>query len=198
MRDGILRSVPQYLGYVSRKPSTWTPSPGHSTPLSSTPSSLNNLPPSTPNSISNIFSTLYPDAFIPGTSSIPAETGLTPPSFSFPAAGAYFLVWPLYIAAVSRVTSPEDRTFACTALRRLTSDMGIAQGAAIAHFIETSPRMHNSVKGNGKEFEKRVKNNTVGLGRSIIDKDKMSKGMIKKAGPLPLYTYTRGIDEIEV
>ncbi|KAF7853332.1 uncharacterized protein EAF02_011986 [Botrytis sinoallii] len=183
MRDGILRSVPQCLGYVSRKPSTWTSSPGHSTPPSRTPSPLNNLPPSTPNTISNLLSTLYQDAFVPGTPSIPAETGLTPPSFSFPAAGAYFLVWPLYIAAVSRVTSPEDRTFASTALRRLTSDMGIAQGAALAHFIETSPRMHNSVKGNGKEFENRVKNSTVGLGRSIIDRDKMSKGMIKRTGP---------------
>ncbi|KAF7915516.1 uncharacterized protein EAE98_011119 [Botrytis deweyae] len=198
MRDGILRSVPQCLGYVSRKPSTWTSSPGHPTPPSRTPSPLNNLPPSTPNTINNLLSTLYQEAFVPGTPSIPAETGLTPPSFSFPAAGAYFLVWPLYIAAVSRVTSPEDRTFACEALRRLTSDMGIAQGAALAHFIETSPRMHNSVKGNGKEFENRVKNSTVGLGRSIIDGDKMSKGMIKRAGPLPVYTYTRGINEIEV
>ncbi|TGO37393.1 hypothetical protein BHYA_0098g00160 [Botrytis hyacinthi] len=198
MRDGILRSVPQCLGYVSRKPSTWTSSPGHSTPPSRTPSPLNNLPPSTPNTISNLLSTLYQDAFVPGIPSIPAETGLTPPSFSFPAAGAYFLVWPLYIAAVSRVTSPEDRNFACTALRRLTSDMGIAQGAALAHFIETSPRMHNSVKSNGKEFENRVKNSTVGLGKSIIDGDKMSKDMIKRAGPLPVYTYTRGINEIEV
>ncbi|TGO28319.1 hypothetical protein BPAE_0029g00480 [Botrytis paeoniae] len=197
MRDGILRSVPQCLGYVKRKPSIWTSSPGHSTPPSRTPSPLNNLPPTTPNTISYLFSTLYPDAFVPGTPYTPVETGLTSPSFSFPAAGAYFLVWPLYIAAVSRVTSPEDRTFACTALRRLTSDMGIAQGAALAHFIETSPRMHNSVKGNGKEFENRVKNSTVGLGRSIIDGDKMSKGMIKRAGPLPVYTYTRGINEIE-
>lgn len=198
MRDGILRSIPQCLGYVSRKPSTWTSPPKHSTPPSRTPSPLDNLPLSTPNTVSNLFSTLYPDVLIPGPPSNPAETGLTPPSLSFPAAGAYFLVWPLYIAAVSRVTSPEDRTFACTALRRLTSDMGIAQGATLAHFIETSPRMHNSVKGNGKEFENRVKDSTVGLGRSIIDGDKMSKGMIKRAGPLPVYTYTRGINEIEV
>ncbi|TGO58234.1 hypothetical protein BCON_0057g00210 [Botryotinia convoluta] len=197
MRDGILRSVPQCLGYVNRKPSTWTSSPGHSTPPSRTPSPFNNLPPSTPNAISNLFPTLYPDAFVPGTPYTPAEPGLTPPSFSFHAAGAYFLVWPLYIAAVSRVTSPEDRAFACAALRRLTSDMGIAQGAALAHFIETSPRMHNSVKGNGKEFENRVKNSTAGLGRSIVDGDRMSKGMIKRAGPLPVYTYTRGINEIE-
>ncbi|KAK6611485.1 C6 finger domain-containing protein [Botrytis cinerea] len=198
MRDGILRSIPQCLGYVNRKPSTWTSPPSHSTPPSRTPSPLNNLPPSTPNPVRNLFSTLYPDVLIPGPPSNPAETDLTPPSFSFPAAGAYFLVWPLYIAAVSRVTSPEDRTFACTALRRLTSDMGIAQGAALAHFIETSPRMHNSIKSNGKEFENRVKDSTVGLGRSIIDGDKMSKGMIKRAGPLPVYTYTRGINEIEV
>ncbi|KAF7924164.1 uncharacterized protein EAE97_010776 [Botrytis byssoidea] len=186
------------LNEISRKPSTWTSSPGHSTPPSRTPLPLNNLPPSTPNTISNILSTLYQDAFVPDTPSIPAETGLIPPPFSFPAAGAYFLVWPLYIAAVSRVTSPEDRTFACTALRRLISDTGVTQGAALAHFIETSPRMHNSVKDNGKEFENRVKNSTVGLGRSIIDGDKMSKGMIKRAGPLPVYTYTRGINEIEV
>ncbi|TEY76071.1 hypothetical protein BOTCAL_0061g00300 [Botryotinia calthae] len=194
----IVFKVPQCLGYVNRKPSTWTSPPSHSTPPSRTPSPLNNLTPSTPNTISNLFSTLYPDILIPGPSSNPAETGLTPPSFSFYAAGAYFLVWPLYIAAVSRVTSPEDRTFACTTLRRLTSDVGIAQGAALAHFIETSPRMQNSVKGNRKEFGNRVRDSTIGLGRSISDGDKMSKGMIKRAGPLPVYTYTRGINEIEV
>ncbi|KAF7899895.1 hypothetical protein EAF00_004231 [Botryotinia globosa] len=187
---GLCKSQTVNLDFIPRPLYTSIPYPY--------PKPLNNLPPSTPNTLSNILSTPYQDTFVPCIASIPAETGLTPPPFSFPAAGAYFLVWPLYIPAVSRVTSPDDRTFACTALRRLTSDMGIAQGVALAHFIETSPRMHNSVKDNGKEFENRVKNSTVGLGRSIIDGDKMSKGMIKRAGPLPVYTYTRGINEIEV
>ncbi|PQE05572.1 hypothetical protein CJF30_00007731 [Rutstroemia sp. NJR-2017a BBW] len=169
LRNEILRSIPQSLGYVTRKPSSWKRSPSSS---SRTPS---------PPSFSDPFADLYPDldpSLHPATYTAPSLSST--PNPSHPAIGAYFLVWPLYIAGVTRVTSSSERIFITENLRRLHTDYGIAQGAALAHFIETSP-----IVANRKQYEQNGV--TVGLGRSILEMNRMQTELKGMEGPLPCY-----------
>lgn len=126
MRDEILYSVPQSLGYVRGKPFQ-NPDFEHDVTASMT---------------SNMS---FTDFLSPGD-----HTGLTPParprinepltrSTTFPAIGGYYLLWPLFIAASTPLTPPPLRSFITSILRFIGSDMGLAQGNNLASFIETVP-----------------------------------------------------------
>ncbi|KAM3084481.1 hypothetical protein ACMFMG_001412 [Clarireedia jacksonii] len=169
LRNGILRSIPQSLGYVTRKPSSWTRSPS---PSSRTPS-----PPLFTDPFANLFPDL--DPLLHPTTYIAPSLSSTP-NPSHPAIGAYFLVWPLYVAGVTRVTSSSERSFIIENLRRLYTEYGIAQGDALATFIETNP-----IITSRKEDEKNGVN--VGFGRSILEMNRIQAERKELAGPLPCY-----------
>lgn len=167
MRDGILRSIPQCLGYVTRKPSSWLRSTSASAKKSKTSSSA----PSSTDPFASLYpeqefnSNCHPDNITPDAPSLSAT-----PNPSHPAIGAYFLVWPLYIAGVSRFTIPSQRAFILSCLRRLYTDLGIAQGNALATYMET-----NQTGG------------TMGVGQNILEMGGLEKELKGVVGPLPYY-----------
>jgi hypothetical protein len=150
MRNGILRSVAQNVGLVpsSRKPFQSTPIHSNSTipplqNLSSNFFTIGNLDLdldlNVPLSFTSLFSS--PD-FLPCDLHRPFT-----PNPSFPAIGGYFLLWPIYVAAVTRVSHPIHCIFAINVLNYIGENMGIRQASNMASFLQAHP----AFMGKGKE-----------------------------------------------
>jgi hypothetical protein len=119
MRDGILRSIPQHIGYVIRKPFTC-------------PSSQETPPDA-------IFSTLPATDLADGDFWSGPDTSFFPPRpdlSSAPLIGGYFLLWPLYVAGMTSVSTATIREYVASQLRYIGDTMGIKQGNALANFLE--------------------------------------------------------------
>lgn len=148
MRDAILRSVPQHCGYVSRKPFT---NP-HSSPDSSPP------PPEMKhfklgNNISS-FTELLLDTDL--SSLRTSEPFLKDPSS--PMIGGYFLLWPLYIAGITRVSTLDVKKHVVKTLRYIGNEIGFRQGVNLAEFMEAhSMTGEQNVGGTNVPGEKPVR-----------------------------------------
>ncbi|KAF4636801.1 hypothetical protein G7Y89_g1296 [Cudoniella acicularis] len=134
MRDDILHSVPQKLGYVHRKPFSTPESQDFSSPLSG-----NDL-----DSINLSFTDLLSSSDLPRFSPVPEEQRSVPlvRSPSFPAIGGYYLLWPLFIAASTPLTPLTTRPFITRTLRFIGTEMGISHGSNLASFLETAHFMN--------------------------------------------------------
>jgi len=135
MRDDILRSVPQHIGYVTRNPYFFN-------------SSYNQNPSTTSTTFDDPFSTLYPST--PLTSSPPVT--LTPPS-NPSTIGGYFLLWPLFVCGRVRINTPQTFQFIVHHLDYISSVMGIQQGATLAAFLIANRRTDMSTWGPGTQLE---------------------------------------------
>jgi hypothetical protein len=122
IRDGILRSVPQHIGYVTRKPSLET----QQVPINH----LNNV------SITDLLKDEPP------TDSPHSHTRLAP-TIPAPAIGGHFLLWPLYLAGITRVTTPDIRQLIITRLQYVGETMGIMQANALMNFLKAGAAMND-------------------------------------------------------
>ncbi|KAH8801680.1 hypothetical protein F5884DRAFT_524046 [Xylogone sp. PMI_703] len=112
MRDEILYSVPQHIGYVTRKPFT-RPS-----------GSVSTIPTRNTNSSSP-----------PDYSASPSILDWRPKEGPVIAAAGYFLLWPLFVSGLTRLTSPEVRELTIERLRYVADVMGMQQAHACADYL---------------------------------------------------------------
>ncbi|RFU24838.1 hypothetical protein B7463_g11496, partial [Scytalidium lignicola] len=112
MRDEILYSVPQHIGYVTRKPF-------------SRPSGSVSTIPTKNSTVSSP----------PDSSSPPSILNWKPRNGPVTAAAAYFLQWPLFVSGLTRITTPEVRAITIERLRYLAEVMGMQQSHALADYL---------------------------------------------------------------
>jgi hypothetical protein len=154
MRDEILRSVPQHVGLVprSRKPFQNTPFRSNT----SAPPQLQNFSSNFGFSLDNLdrnletslsFADLLSDLDFASFNPLSETLELDP---SFPAIGSSFLLWPLYIAAVTRVSQQEHRIFASNVLTYIGENRGIRQASNIASFLQGHPTFQRMETGKCK------------------------------------------------
>ncbi|KAN0110495.1 hypothetical protein V8E51_006882 [Hyaloscypha variabilis] len=154
MRDEILRSVPQHVGLVprSRKPfenTSFHSNTGASPQLQNVSSEFEislqrlDLDPGTSLSFTSLLANLDFASFNP-----PSETLRLDPSF--PAIGSSFLLWPLYVAAITRVSQQEHRIFASNVLTYIGENRGIRQASNIASFLQGHPAFQRIETGKCK------------------------------------------------
>jgi hypothetical protein len=192
MRDGILRSVPQHVGLVpsSRKPFQNTILPSNSTPpplpdLSEFDFNLDNLD----------LNLDIPLSFTDLLAS-PNFTPFEDPSFdpipdpSFPKIGGYFLLWPIYVAAITRVSLPVHRAFASTVLAYIGENMGIRQATNMVSFLNADPVFQQMRPGMEKGKESAAMDEIKGWRkempiqplREMFEREDKEQAMIRAAG----------------
>lgn len=126
MRDAILRSVPQHCGYVSRKPFT-SPYSSHK----SSPPPPGMKPFKLGDNITS-FTRLLADTDL-------SILGIDEPFLrdpSSPMIGGYFLLWPLYVAGITRVSTLDVKKHVVKTLRYIGNEIGFRQGVNLADFME--------------------------------------------------------------
>ena len=175
MRDDILHSVPQHLGYVKRKPFDY-----HSRSNSpSPPPSFDPIPDLNSNSsfTSLLFSNVNPTPSPPsGRTSPPLERDPT-----FPAIGGYFLLWPLYVAGINRVSTPEIRSYVSKMLQYIGDTMGLQQGNALGTFLDT---YHPVMNGRFSTQDGPVKGILLGSRPlvELLEKDSLERKVSNEGG----------------
>ncbi|KAE9372344.1 hypothetical protein N431DRAFT_545029 [Stipitochalara longipes BDJ] len=201
MRDEILRSVPQHVGLVpqSRKPFQNTPFHSNTTPplqqyfSSDFGFSLDNLDLNleAPVSFTDLFSA--PD-FVHFEA--PSQT-LTPDP-SFPAISGSFLLWPIYVAAITRVSQQEHRIFASRVLTYIGENMGIRQATNMASFIQAHPAFERMETGKSKgsavldEWNSEAPIQPL---REMFEREEKEAELIRAAGQELMRSYGEGGDE---
>ncbi|RDW88756.1 hypothetical protein BP6252_00788 [Coleophoma cylindrospora] len=113
LRDDILRSVPQQLGYVTRRP------------FSSGPDDVESY-------TAFLNSETAPSLKAPTAPTSSSRFSTTPTARAI---GGYFLLWPLYISGMTRATTAPQRAWIMARLRYIGQTMGIGQADAIAGFL---------------------------------------------------------------
>ncbi|KAE8444870.1 hypothetical protein EG329_014118 [Mollisiaceae sp. DMI_Dod_QoI] len=131
MRDEIFRSVPQHLGFVTRKPFTSTHNSRPSSPLYVPDLSSEVQQPQDINSTTSFTDAFLNDAFIPP---LPQKEFLYLDP-AHPLIGGYFLLWPLYVAGITRVSTIEHKIFVAKTLQYVGETMGIRAGSNMAAFM---------------------------------------------------------------
>jgi Fungal specific transcription factor domain len=130
MCNEILRSVPQITGYTTRRP---FPTRAGSPASEASPRSHHR----------NFTAALAVSKGHGNARSGPPlgeACGPPPPRQASPrTAGGYFLLWPLYVVGVARVSAPATRAFIVRRLRNFADVMGIKQGGSLADFLECQP-----------------------------------------------------------
>lgn len=189
MRDGILRSVPQHTGYVKRKPFTYPTENDPRSRTSTTPfdgtlftdllEGATSLSRQGSSHIPPAHRTTPPRAS--PTPSVPLNTSPTrassPPTTAHtPAIGGYFLLWPLYTAGVTRVSTPETHTFILRILLYIGNTMGIMQAIGLATFLS----MGAAMQGEGMKL---LKNPAAPAGIEQL-RATMAMGGISKGGDI--------------
>lgn len=110
MRDDVLRSIPQHIGYVTRKPFTYPISP----PYTSSPGTI----------FGDVFSDVSFNEFLNGIPS--PQTPSSPPRMQpAPGIGGYHLLWPLHVCGVSQVSTPAVHKYVLRWMRYIGDTMGI-------------------------------------------------------------------------
>jgi hypothetical protein len=104
---------------------------------------LQNLSSEFPEAPPSFISLLSSPDFVPYE---PPYQTLTPDP-TFPAVGGYFLLWPIYFAAVTRVSQPIHCVFAINVLNYIGENMGIRQASNMASFLQAHP----AFRGRGME-----------------------------------------------
>lgn len=90
---------------------------------------------------------------------------------SHPSLGSWFLLWPLYIAATTRVATAEMRAYAGTILEFVGETIGIKQGTNLASFIRdhSAPGHEAAGAGLGMAVDKGGKR--IGALRVMMDRE---------------------------
>jgi hypothetical protein len=179
----IIYSVPQHVGLVplSRKP------------FQNTTLLSNSTPPLQQNLFSDFDFNLEPLSFTNLLSSpdfVPFELSSQSliPDPSFPSIGGYFLPWPVYVAAITRVSEPIHRQFASNVLSYIGENMGIRQATNMASFLHAHPAFRGMEIGKGKEsgvmgeikvWEKEMPIQPL---REILEREEKEQALIRAAG----------------
>ncbi|CZR57327.1 related to negative acting factor [Phialocephala subalpina] len=154
MRDEILRSVPQHVGFVTRKPFTSPHASSSSSPPDISdlfPELQSSTPQSQPFNPNNSFADLlFDEVFNP---SLPSPKEHLHPDPTHPSIGGCFLLWPLYVAGITRVSTNEHRKYAANMLQYAGEHMGIRAGSNLAvfmretHMVAMAPDTSERMKG---------------------------------------------------
>lgn len=120
MRDEILYTVPQHVGYVTRKPFT-RPS-GTVSPVTAQDGSSSTDSPSPPAAESSMQTSIF------------NWKRRGPPPV---AASGYFLMWPLFVSGLTRLSSQEMRNVTTDRLLYVAEVMGIHQAYALADYLDS-------------------------------------------------------------
>ncbi|KUJ22130.1 uncharacterized protein LY89DRAFT_778446 [Mollisia scopiformis] len=130
MRDEIFRGVPQHLGFVTRKPFT---SPYSST--TSSPPYMADMFSETEATRSQLPTTSFTDLLSDNTFDLPPPKETLVQDPTHPSIGGYFLLWPLYVSGITRVSNAEHRKFVANTLQYVGETIGIRAGSNLAAFM---------------------------------------------------------------
>jgi hypothetical protein len=136
MRNEILRSVPQHLGFVTRKPFT-SPSNLTAYPLPFASDFFSNIPTPDIQNLDFDSSLSFTDLLLADPFTIPLpqkETLHQDPTH--PSIGGFFLLWPLYVAGATRVNTSQHRQFVIKTLRYIGETVGLRAGSGLAKFMQ--------------------------------------------------------------
>ncbi|PVH89638.1 hypothetical protein DL98DRAFT_564942 [Cadophora sp. DSE1049] len=99
---------------------------------------------------------------------------------SHPSLGSWFLLWPLYIAATTRVATAEMRAYAGTILDYVGETIGIKQGTNLASFIRDHSAPGHEAAGASLGMAVDKDGKRIGALRVMMDREDAERGEIER------------------